>query len=109
MGDSSQIYQCFLIIIIVLTLVCILFQILIGLRDENDAIVTATFHGLACIVPILGGKVVVGGERMKYFFDNRPNVSTFLINVYVKKCLKFIKWTPTWFMLAIMQNDVRFI
>lgn len=49
--------------------------ILIGLRDENDAIVTATFHGLAFIVPILGGAVVVGGDRKKYFTDSRPNIT----------------------------------
>ena len=53
-----------------------IFQILIGLRDSNDAIVSATFHGLASIVPILGGSVVVGGERAKYFSDSRPSVST---------------------------------
>ena len=44
------------------------------MRDENDAIVTATLHGLACLVPVLGGTVVIGGERNKYFFDQRPNV-----------------------------------
>jgi len=49
---------------------------LIGLRDSSDAIVSATFHGLASIVPILGGSVVVGGERAKYFSDSRPSIGT---------------------------------
>ncbi|XP_065068121.1 uncharacterized protein LOC135693528 isoform X2 [Rhopilema esculentum] len=49
--------------------------VLLGLRDENDAIVTATFHGLANLVPILGGAVVVGAERGKFFVDQSPKFS----------------------------------
>ena len=54
---------------------CLVFKVLLGLRDENDAIVTATFHGLANLVPILGGAVVVGAERGRFFVDQSPKVS----------------------------------
>ncbi|XP_031569529.1 protein-associating with the carboxyl-terminal domain of ezrin-like [Actinia tenebrosa] len=50
-------------------------QILIGLRDTNDSLVSATFYALATLVPILGGEVVVGGERQKYFIEGRPKFS----------------------------------
>ncbi|XP_070531625.1 protein-associating with the carboxyl-terminal domain of ezrin-like [Ptychodera flava] len=47
-------------------------QLLLGLRDTNDDIVSASLRALGDVVPILGGKIVVGGERHKYFLDGRP-------------------------------------
>ena len=47
---------------------------LIGLRETDDRIVSATFSALAVMVPILGGDVVVGGERRKHFIEGRPKV-----------------------------------
>ena len=48
---------------------------LLGLRDSDDRIVAATFNALAVLVHILGGGVVVGGEKRKTFFEGRPKVS----------------------------------
>ncbi|XP_006821787.1 protein-associating with the carboxyl-terminal domain of ezrin-like, partial [Saccoglossus kowalevskii] len=50
----------------------ILPQMLLGLRDSNDDIVSSSLHALAEIVSILGGKTVVGGPRRKLFLDGRP-------------------------------------
>ncbi|EDO34375.1 predicted protein [Nematostella vectensis] len=50
-------------------------QMLIGLRDTDDSLVSATFHALAALVPLLGGEVVVGGQRQKYFTEGRPKFS----------------------------------
>lgn len=47
---------------------------LIGLREADDRIVSATFSALAVMVPILGASVVVGGERRKLFIEGRPKV-----------------------------------
>lgn len=47
---------------------------LIGLRETDDRIVSATFSALAVMVPILGASVVVGGERRKLFIEGRPKV-----------------------------------
>lgn len=47
---------------------------LIGLRETDDRIVSATFSALAVMVPILGASVVVGGERRKHFIEGRPKV-----------------------------------
>ena len=47
---------------------------LIGLRETDDRIVSATFSALAVMVPILGANIVVGGERKKYFIEGRPKV-----------------------------------
>lgn len=50
------------------------YQMLIGLRETDDRIVSATFSALAVMVPILGASVVVGGERRKLFIEGRPKV-----------------------------------
>ncbi|XP_077986598.1 protein-associating with the carboxyl-terminal domain of ezrin-like [Glandiceps talaboti] len=47
-------------------------QLLLGLRDTNNDLVSASLHALGDLVPVLGGRVVVGGTRHKYFLDGRP-------------------------------------
>ena len=67
---------------------------LIGLRETDDRIVSATFSALAVMVPILGASVVVGGERRKLFIEGRPKVR---LNVVKKQ----LAWTKAAYSKAI--------
>ncbi|XP_020297837.1 protein-associating with the carboxyl-terminal domain of ezrin isoform X2 [Pseudomyrmex gracilis] len=51
----------------------ILPELLVGIKDTNDNLVSATLRALADIVPILGAATVIGGNRGKLFTDGRPN------------------------------------
>ncbi|XP_011881858.1 PREDICTED: protein-associating with the carboxyl-terminal domain of ezrin [Vollenhovia emeryi] len=51
----------------------ILPELLVGIKDTNDDLVSATLRALADIVPILGAATVIGGNRGKLFTDGRPN------------------------------------
>lgn len=51
----------------------ILPELLVGIKDTNDHLVSATLKALADIVPILGAATVIGGKRGKLFTDGRPN------------------------------------
>lgn len=51
----------------------ILPELLVGIKDTNDNLVSATLKALADIVPILGAATVIGGKRGKLFTDGRPN------------------------------------
>ncbi|XP_071097282.1 protein-associating with the carboxyl-terminal domain of ezrin-like isoform X2 [Haliotis cracherodii] len=50
-------------------------QLLLGLRDTNDNIVAASLHGLSFLVPILGGDIIIGGARKKFFTEGMPKMS----------------------------------
>ncbi|XP_035684200.1 protein-associating with the carboxyl-terminal domain of ezrin-like [Branchiostoma floridae] len=63
----------------------ILRQLLLGLKDTNDQIVAATFRALAEVVPVLGGEVVVGGQRKKFFKEGRPKFATYMSSPEVSR------------------------
>ncbi|XP_041370739.1 protein-associating with the carboxyl-terminal domain of ezrin-like [Gigantopelta aegis] len=50
----------------------IVIQLLLGLRDTNDALVAASLHALAEVVPFLGADVIIGGTRKKFFTEGMP-------------------------------------
>lgn len=50
----------------------ILPQLLLGIKDTNDLLVTKTLLCLAELIPILGASQVIGKNRKKLFADGRP-------------------------------------
>ncbi|XP_066293399.1 protein-associating with the carboxyl-terminal domain of ezrin-like [Branchiostoma lanceolatum] len=68
----------------------ILRQLLLGLKDTNDQIVAATLRALAEVVPVLGGEVVVGGHRKKYFKEGRPKFATFMSSPEVSRSNAYV-------------------
>ncbi|XP_075987620.1 protein-associating with the carboxyl-terminal domain of ezrin [Anticarsia gemmatalis] len=51
----------------------ILPELLLGIKDTDDNLVSATLICLSELVPILGADTVIGGQRSKHFTDGRPN------------------------------------
>ncbi|XP_008553479.1 protein-associating with the carboxyl-terminal domain of ezrin [Microplitis demolitor] len=51
----------------------ILPELLVGIKDHDDHLVSTTLRALADLVPILGAAAVIGGKRGKLFTDGRPN------------------------------------
>ncbi|XP_071443756.1 protein-associating with the carboxyl-terminal domain of ezrin [Hetaerina americana] len=47
-------------------------EIVMGIKDTNDTLVSTTLHALAELVSILGAATVIGGKRGKLFTDGRP-------------------------------------
>ncbi|CAF1637385.1 unnamed protein product, partial [Adineta ricciae] len=56
----------------------ILPQLVYGLKDSSNSICTLTLLALAAMVPVLGGDIVVGGQRKQIFTDKikKENVSS---------------------------------
>lgn len=50
----------------------IMHQLMLGLRDSDDELVSATFSALQYLVPLLGSQIVIGGERSQQFTERRP-------------------------------------
>jgi hypothetical protein len=50
----------------------ILPQLLLGMRDTSDEMVSSTLRALADLVPILGARIVVSKNRRKVFCDGSP-------------------------------------
>ncbi|XP_076233341.1 protein-associating with the carboxyl-terminal domain of ezrin isoform X2 [Calliopsis andreniformis] len=48
-------------------------ELLVGIKDTDDHLVSATLKALADMVSILGAATVIGGNRGKLFTDGRPN------------------------------------
>jgi SCY1-like protein 3 len=48
-------------------------ELLVGIKDTDDFLVSTTLRALADLVPILGAATVIGGNRGKLFTDGRPN------------------------------------
>ncbi|XP_011500632.1 PREDICTED: protein-associating with the carboxyl-terminal domain of ezrin [Ceratosolen solmsi marchali] len=48
-------------------------ELLVGIKDTDDYLVSTTLRALADLVPILGAATVIGGNRGKLFTDGRPN------------------------------------
>ncbi|XP_050729974.1 protein-associating with the carboxyl-terminal domain of ezrin-like [Eriocheir sinensis] len=53
-------------------------ELLLGIRDSSDALVSATLHALAHLVPILGASVVVGENRHNLFTTAKPKAAALL-------------------------------
>ncbi|CAB3257131.1 unnamed protein product [Arctia plantaginis] len=51
----------------------ILPELLLGIKDIDDNLVSSTLICLSELVPILGANTVIGGKRSKFFTDGRPN------------------------------------
>ena len=51
-------------------------QILLGVRDTDDRLVSLSLRSLAELVDILGGDIVIGINRLKVFTDGLPKVSS---------------------------------
>lgn len=54
---------------------CIFFislQLLLGIKDTDDTLVSMTLYCLADLVPILGASTVISAKRCKLFTDGRP-------------------------------------
>ncbi|KAJ9574033.1 hypothetical protein L9F63_008559 [Diploptera punctata] len=47
-------------------------ELLVGIKDTNEELVSCTLRALADLVPVLGAAAVVGGKRAKLFTDGRP-------------------------------------
>ncbi|XP_021933699.1 protein-associating with the carboxyl-terminal domain of ezrin isoform X2 [Zootermopsis nevadensis] len=47
-------------------------ELLVGIKDTNEQLVSVTLHALADLIPLLGASAVIGGKRAKLFTDGRP-------------------------------------
>ncbi|KAJ4426407.1 hypothetical protein ANN_27221 [Periplaneta americana] len=49
-------------------------ELLVGIKDTNEQLVSVTLRALADLVPVLGAAAVIGGKRAKLFTDGRPKI-----------------------------------
>ncbi|XP_046742704.1 protein-associating with the carboxyl-terminal domain of ezrin [Diprion similis] len=47
-------------------------ELLVGIKDTDDHLVSTTLRALADLIPLLGSATVIGGNRGKLFTDGRP-------------------------------------
>ncbi|PNF33237.1 hypothetical protein B7P43_G10609 [Cryptotermes secundus] len=47
-------------------------ELLVGIKDTNEQLVSVTLRALADVIPVLGAAAVIGGKRAKLFSDGRP-------------------------------------
>jgi len=58
-------------------------QLLVGIKDTNEQLVSATLRALADLIPLLGAATVIGGKRAKLFTDGRPKVSILIVTTLI--------------------------
>jgi SCY1-like protein 3 len=86
----------------------ILPQLLLGIKDTNDLLVTKTLLCLADLVSILGANLVIGKNRTKIFADGRPQQQVrILIDYFLSRFLKinFLFHSQTTFGLTISRDQ----
>lgn len=59
---------------------------MVGIKDTNEQLVSATLRALADLIPVLGAAAVIGGKRAKFFTDGRPKVSTLSVLSQPSSC-----------------------
>ncbi|XP_069690134.1 protein-associating with the carboxyl-terminal domain of ezrin [Periplaneta americana] len=55
-------------------------ELLVGIKDTNEQLVSVTLRALADLVPVLGAAAVIGGKRAKLFTDGRPKARHHISN-----------------------------
>ncbi|XP_044758083.1 protein-associating with the carboxyl-terminal domain of ezrin [Coccinella septempunctata] len=66
----------------------ILPELLVGIKDTNDILVSCTLEALSTLVLILGANTVIGGKRARLFTDGRPTQTTQKSRQNSRKCSK---------------------
>ena len=49
-------------------------EVLVGLKDSSEEVVSGTLHALGDLVPLLGADVVMGTSRKHVFSNAQPRV-----------------------------------
>ncbi len=49
-------------------------EVLVGLKDSSDEMVSVTLHALGELVPYVGAELVMGTSRKRIFMDAQPRV-----------------------------------
>jgi len=67
--------------VIVLSTFLLSLQLLLSVRDVNDALVMLSLNALATLVPLLGGDVVIGSGRHQLFSRGQPKVIVYYVYI----------------------------
>nr|CAD7426319.1 unnamed protein product [Timema monikensis] len=59
----------------------ILPELLVGIKDTNNHLVSMTLRSLADLVPLLGASTVIGGKRGRLFTDGRPKLRVNTVSI----------------------------